>query len=109
MISAAIGRGDSEGHPQIAIVVTVTINSIGADSRIRGKCASGFLVRPQDWIQTGDSRKVRFVFPESFAALGLRWRQKLRRSETPDRTDVHRHDATGVWVKANVEFALAAF
>src|SRR5438874_6716065 len=103
MVSAATGRSNSKGHPSVAIIVGVPVNSIGADGRIRGKSASGFLVCPQDWIQTGVGCNIRFVFPERLAAFRLSWTQAFRQSQSPDRSGIHCHDPAAVRIKANIE------
>src|SRR5438045_9385835 len=106
MVGAAASWRSSERHPQIAVVVTVTVDSIGACCGIGGKRATGFLICPQDRIQASERPEIRLIFPERFATFRLGRAQKLRRGQPPDRPDVHGHNAAGVRIETNIELAV---
>src|SRR6266513_2384538 len=105
MIRSAIWRRDAERNPTVTVVVAIAINGVSTDSRVRRECATSFLVGPENGIQTKVKRRVGLIFPEGFAALRLFGSQQLGRSQTPDRSIVHRHDATALWIESNVELA----
>src|SRR5207244_9775251 len=106
MVGAAASWRSSERHPQISVVVTVTVDSIGACCGIGGKRATGFLICPQDRIQASDRPEIRLIFPKCLTTFGLRWRQTLRRGQPPDRPDIHGHNAAGVRIETNIELAV---
>src|SRR5947199_9298978 len=89
MVGAAASWRSSERHPQIAVVVTVTVDSIGACCGIGGKRATGRLICPQDRIQASDRPEIRLIFPERFATFRLGRAQKLARVQPPDRPEIH--------------------
>ena len=108
MIGPTTGRRGGQRHPQIAIIVTVSVNSIGADGGIRGKSAPSLLIGKQDRIETCDGREVGFIFPKRFTTLRLSWTQAFRWSQSPDRPDIHCHDPAGLRIEANIELTIAA-
>src|SRR5881409_1833184 len=106
MVGPAASRRSSEWHPEIAVVVAITVESISAGSGIGREGAPGLLIRKQNRVHTGDGRKVRLIFPQRFATFRLGRAQKLCRSQPPDRPDIHGHDATGVRIETNVELSI---
>src|SRR5437867_3144998 len=81
MVGTTTNRGSSKRHPQVAVVVAVSVNGIRADRRIGGKSATGLLVGKQNWVETCDGGQIGFVFPERFTTLWISRTQALRRSQ----------------------------
>ena len=109
MIRSAIRWREAAFYPQVAIRVAVCINRVRAGSGIRNKRAPGPLIRPKNWVETDVRTVSRFIFPKPFAAFRLSRRLSISRSEPPNGTDVHQHDAAGVRVETDIEFALTTF
>src|ERR1700686_2534401 len=109
MVRSTIRRRTAPFSPIIAIVVAVGVNSIRARGRVGDKRSSGQLIGPQNRIEPCIGTLGGLVFPKSLAAFWLGRLQDLRRSNAPDRTVVHIHDAARFWIESNVEFATARF
>ena len=109
MVGTTTNRGSSKRHPQVAVVVAVSVNGIRADRRIGGKSATGLLVGKQNWVETCDGGQIGFVFPERFTTLWISRTQALRRSQPPNRSDIHCHDSAAARIKPYVELAGTCF
>ena len=117
MISAAVWYGESEFRPAerrkttwIAVIIRVGVLESRTRCIVRNERAAGFLVGPEDRIESKDvCRCRRLVFPQRFTALRLGGSENFRRSETPDGAGIHHHDAMRKWIEANIKFTVAYF
>src|ERR1043166_1367875 len=109
MVGATTGRRSRDWQPEIAIIITESVERVCARGRIRNKSPPGFLIGPEYRIEASDRIDVGHIFPQSFATLRLRRRPIFRRSNAPDRPDVHRHDVMCGWIKPDIKFTAAGF
>src|SRR5438552_16133435 len=105
MVGTTTNRGSSKRHPQVAVVVAVSVNGIRADRRIGGKSATGPVVGKQNWVETCDGGQIGFVFRERFTRLWISRSQALRRSQPPSRSDIHCDDSAAARVNPDGERA----